>query len=53
VIFNVELDDIGEKAFWYCDSLQPITIRNAVGTIKDNAFSYCRGLMTVALGDGL
>ncbi len=53
MIFNGELEEIGEYAFYHCKSLQHIVIPNAIKMIKDWAFYNCTGLTTVTLGDGL
>jgi hypothetical protein len=53
VILNEELEEIGEWAFQYCESLEEIVIPNAVRAINERAFCYCCGLTRVTLGDGL
>ena len=47
------LDEIGEEAFRECLSLRHIKIPNAIKKIKDYAFSWCMGLTTAILSDGL
>lgn len=53
VKLNKELEEIGEYAFYFCESLQEILIHNAVRVIKAMAFAHCSGLTIVTLGDGL
>ena len=52
VIFNEELEEIGQRAFVFCTSLGEIVIPNNVRAIKRGAFAGCSGLTSVTLGDG-
>ena len=47
VIFEGDIDSIGESAFQYCDGLKYVTFEGNVGTIVEDAFFYCQGLTTV------
>ena len=38
---------IGDRAFWYCESLTNINIPNSVTTIGDSAFWYCEFLTNI------
>jgi hypothetical protein len=53
VILNDELEEIGEVAFGYCESMEVIVIPDNVRAIQWGAFYYCTGLRRVTLGDGL
>jgi hypothetical protein len=53
VEFHDGLEEIGEEAFYKCDSLLRINIPQAVRAIKNGAFFGCSGLTTVILGAGL
>ena len=44
---------IGDSAFYYCDSLQSVTIPDSVTHIGDSAFSTCTSLQSVTIGSGL
>ena len=41
--------EIGDHAFYYCDSLTSVTIPNSVTEIEDCAFEGCRGLTSVTI----
>ena len=41
------------RAFYYCDSLDSITIPDSVKIIGDEAFSGCTGLKSVTIGNGV
>lgn len=45
--------DIGESAFYSCDSLTGVTIPNTVKTIGRLAFEGCKSLQNVELGDAV
>jgi hypothetical protein len=47
------LEEIGEMAFSWCESLEEIIIPNNVRVITNGALMYCRRLRTVTLGSGL
>ena len=53
VILNDELEEIGMMTLEGCTSLYEIVIPNAVKTIDQSAFAYCRRLTAVTLGEGL
>ncbi len=40
---------IGDKAFFYCQSLTSITIPSNVTTIEDDAFYYCKSLANIKI----
>ncbi len=44
---------IGDEAFYYCYSLESITIPDSVTTIGDSAFSYCSSLTSVTIPDSV
>ena len=44
---------IGNKAFYYCTSLQSVTIPDSVTSIGYWAFNNCRSLQSVSIGNGL
>ena len=45
--------EIGDYAFYSCDSLTSITIGDSVTTIGDDAFAYCSSLTSVTIGDSV
>ena len=45
--------EIGDHAFYYCDSLTSVTIPNSVTEIEDCAFKGCRGLTSVTIGNSV
>ena len=40
---------IGQKAFFYCDTLTSVSIPNSVTTIGTEAFGNCRGLTSITI----
>ena len=44
---------IGDRAFFYCDSLTNITIPDSVTSIGNRAFSYCRSLTNITIPDSV
>lgn len=40
---------IGEKAFWYCNSLRSISIPNGIQSIEEYAFYHCKNLNSVTI----
>ena len=44
---------IGDNAFYYCNSLQSVTIGNGVTEIGKSAFQYCLNLENVILGNAV
>ena len=52
-IISVEIPDtvreIGEKAFWYCRSLEMITLNEGLEIIGENAFKNCEKLESITL----
>ena len=53
VVLNNGLENIGEKTFGYCSSLQHIIIPSTVTSIGVGAFSNCVSLATIVLNNGL
>ena len=51
LVFDAELEEIGERAFYGCEDLTSITIPNSVTKIKDHAFCCCRNLKSVHISD--
>ncbi len=50
VIFDMEIESIGIRAFYACRSLKSITLPDAVKTIGDDAFFGCDNLEEINLG---
>lgn len=48
-----EYQNIGDYAFYYCDSLGSITIPDSVTEIGDFGFAYCNALQSIALPDSV
>ncbi len=48
-----EVIEIGERAFYDCDSLKSITIPASVKQIDWNAFEYCSNLINVSIPEGV
>lgn len=44
---------IGDSAFYYCTTLNYVTIPDSVTTIGNSAFYYCSRLYSVTIGDGV
>ena len=40
---------IGERAFWYCNSLSNVTIQDGVTNIGDYAFEWCKSLTSIVI----
>ena len=51
--FDGEINAIGERAFYNCDSLTSVTIPDSVTTIGGNAFYNCTSLTSVTIGNGV
>ena len=47
------IQNIGDYAFYYCDSLGSITIPDSVTEIGDFGFAYCNALQSIALPDSV
>ena len=47
------MTDIGESAFYRCESLTTITLPDSVKTIGENAFYGCKNLSLIKLGKNL
>ena len=45
--------EIGESAFYWCDSLTSVTIPDSVTTIGEKAFYNCKSLISVTIGDSV
>ena len=45
--------NIGEGAFWGCESLTSITIPESVTSIGSGTFNGCSGLTSLTLPDGI
>ncbi len=45
--------EIGERAFWDCDTMVSVTIPDSVTTIGEEAFACCSGLRTVRIPDSV
>ncbi len=48
-----QLEEIKDSTFYYCTTLEEITLPDSVKTVGDNAFMYCDALKTVTLGKNL
>ena len=44
---------IGDKSFWYCQSLKSINISESVATIGDNAFTGCHSLKNIIIPESV
>ena len=53
VIFNNELQKIGDRLFSFCRSLESITLPSTVTEIGISAFNCCSNLKEVTFNDGL
>jgi len=53
VTLNDGLEEIGEAAFYFCNTLREIDMPRSVKKIKMSAFGFCGGLMRVKLDEGL
>ena len=53
VILNDGLEEIGEAAFYFCNTLREIDMPRSVKKIKMSAFGFCGGLTRVKLDEGL
>ena len=53
ITFEGDVIEIGEQAFYNCDSLTSVTIGNSVTTIGEEAFSRCYSLTSVTIGDSV
>ena len=53
IIIPDYVTSIGDKAFYYCDYLQSVTIGNGVRSIGDQAFDFCFYLQSVTIGNGV
>ena len=49
VIFEANLESIGNSAFFSCSGLTSVSLPSSVTSIGDSAFSYCSGLTSVSL----
>ena len=47
--FKGNVTTIGDGAFFFCESLNSVTIPDSVTTIGDNAFEYCSNLTSVTI----
>ena len=45
--------NIGDNAFWHCESLTNINIPNSVTNIGDCAFMYCKSLTNINIPNGV
>ena len=53
VTLNDGLEEIGEAAFYFCNTLREIDMPRSVKKIKMSAFVFCGGLTRVKLDEGL
>ena len=53
IVFDRPITTIGEKAFYYRNSLTSVTIPDSVTTIGSSAFSYCYSLTSVTIPDSV
>lgn len=53
MIFDMEIESVGIRAFYSCRSLQSIKLPDGIKTIGDDAFFGCDNLETVELGNDL
>ena len=53
IVFDRPITTIGEKAFYYRNSLTSVTIPDSVTTIGSYAFSYCYSLTSVTIPDSV
>ena len=53
VIIEDSVTSIGNKAFYYCDSLTSITIGDSVTSIGSSAFYSCDSLTSVSIGNSV
>ena len=53
VTLNDGLEEIGEAAFYFCNTLREIDMPRSVKKIKMSAFGFCGGLTRVKLDEGL
>lgn len=47
------LTEIGEQAFYYCESLESINIPSTVASIGEEAFYYCRPLTSIVIPESV
>jgi hypothetical protein len=53
IIFEEDVTEIGEYAFFYCDGLTSIEIPDSVTSIGSHAFDYCKGLTSINIPDSV
>ena len=53
VVFSNNIEDIGGRAFAYCNYLRSISLPNSVTSIDSDAFYNCTRLTSVTIGSGI